>query len=82
MPRPADPHAGLVAGVGLMVMAALAGFGNFVVVEGLVTPGDAATTADDISASEGMFRLGVLGLYLVVVLDVVVAWALFGSSAR
>ena len=27
-------------------------------------------------ASEGMFRLGVLSLYLVVVLDVVVAWAL------
>lgn len=57
-------------------MTVLAGFGNFVAVEGLVTPGDAATTADDILAAEGMFRLGVLSLYLVVVLDVMVAWAL------
>jgi hypothetical protein len=57
-------------------MAALAGFGNFVAVEGLVTPGDAARTADDIKAAEGMFRLGVLALYLVVVLDVVISWAL------
>lgn len=68
--------AGFVAGLSLMAMAVLAGFGNFVAVEGLVTPGDAARTADDILASEGTFRLGVLALYLVVVLDVVIAWAL------
>jgi len=68
--------AGLVAGLSLIAMAALAGFGNFVAVEGLVTPGDAAKTADDILAAEGTFRLGVLALYLVVVLDVVIAWAL------
>jgi hypothetical protein len=59
-----------------MAMSVLAGFGNFVAVEGLVTPGDAARTADDILAAEGTFRLGVLALYLVVVLDVVIAWAL------
>ena len=68
--------AGLVAGLSLIAMSALAGYGNFVAVEGLVTSGDAATTADDILAAEGTFRLGVLALYLVVVLDVVVAWAL------
>jgi hypothetical protein len=66
----------LVAGLGILLMAFLAGFGNFVAVEGLVTPGDAARTADDILAAETTFRLGVLSLYLVVVLDVVVAWAL------
>ena len=59
-----------------MLMSALAGFGNLVVLEGLVTPGDAAKTAGDIVASEGVFRFGVASLYLVVVLDVVVAWAL------
>ena len=68
--------AGLVAGLSLMAMSLLAGFGNFVAVEGLVTPGDGAQTADDILAAEGTFRLGVLALYLVVVLDVVIAWAL------
>jgi hypothetical protein len=58
-------------------MAALAGFGALVAVDGLVTPGDAAATAEDIVRSEGTFRLGVASLYLVVVLDVVVSWALF-----
>ena len=68
--------AALVAGVALLLLSALAGFGNFVVVQGLVTPGDAAGTAADISASAGLFRLGVAALYLAAVLDVVVAWAL------
>jgi hypothetical protein len=58
-------------------MSALAGFALFGVVEAMTTPGDAARTAADISASEGMFRLGVLSLFAVVVLDVLVAWALF-----
>lgn len=59
-----------------MLMAALAGFGNLVVLEGLVTPGDAGKTAGDILASEGVFRFGIASLYGVVVLDVVIAWAL------
>ena len=70
-------RASLVAGIGILVIAALAVFGDVFVVEGLVTPGDAARTATDVMASEGLFRLGVLSLYLVVALDVVVAWALF-----
>lgn len=68
--------ASLVAGIGLLLMAALGAFGNLVAVEGLVTPGDAARTAGDILASDGVFRLAVASLYLVVVLDVLVAWAL------
>ena len=69
-------RAGFFAGVGLLLIAALSAFGNLVVVAGLVTAGDAAQTANDIMASEGTFRLGVASLYLVAVLDVVVAWAL------
>ena len=42
-----------------------------------MTPGDAARTATDILASEGLFRLGVAALSVVVALDVVVAWALY-----
>ena len=70
-------HASLVAGVGLLLMSALAGFGNFVAIEGLVTQGDASRTAADIIASEGMFRLGIAAWFLIVALDVVIAWALF-----
>jgi hypothetical protein len=67
----------LIAGIGILLIAALAVFGDILVVERLVTPGDAGKTARDIMASEGMFRLGVASLYLVIVLDVIVAWALF-----
>jgi aminoglycoside phosphotransferase (APT) family kinase protein len=67
----------LVAGAAIMLVAVLAGFGNLVVVQGLVTPGDAPATAHDITASEGLFRLGVASLYLAALLDIVVAWALF-----
>lgn len=70
-------RAGLVAGVGLLVMAALAVPSNFIAIEGLVTPGDAAATATAIRASEGMFRLGIAGWFVIAALDVLVAWALF-----
>jgi hypothetical protein len=70
-------QAGLVAGLGLLAMAALSGFGIFYVGERLVTQGDAARTVEDIAASDGLFRWGTASLYAVVVLDVVVAWALF-----
>ena len=70
-------QASLVAGVGLLLMSVLAVLGQFMAIERLVTPGDAAATATDIIASEGIFRLGVASWLLIVVLDVVVAWALF-----
>jgi hypothetical protein len=69
--------ASLIAGLGILLLAPLAAFGAIVVVEGLVTEGDAAKTAEDIMASEGMFRFGIASLYLAVILDVVIAWALF-----
>ena len=65
-----------VAGAALLLTAITGAVGNVVVVQGLVTPGDAAATAGDIMASDGLFRLGLVALYLAVVCDVVVAWAL------
>jgi hypothetical protein len=70
-------RAGLTAGVALLVLAALSALSVLVAVDGLVTPGDAAKTAADITASETRFRLGVASVYLVALLDVVAAWALF-----
>ena len=68
--------AAAVAGVGLALMAALRAFGNFGVLEALVTPGDPVRTANDIAAAEALFRLGIASLLLVALLDVVVAVAL------
>jgi hypothetical protein len=69
--------ASITAGVALLLMSVVAIFGNVVVVDGLVTEGNATQTAADIMASAGLFRLGIASLVVVVALDVVVAWALY-----
>lgn len=70
-------RASVIAGVGLLLMAPLAIFGEIIVLQGLVTEGDATQTANAITDSEMMFRLAIVSLFLVAILDVVVAWALF-----
>lgn len=83
MPKTIEPRdrsvrsAALLAGIGLLVMTVVAVFAFFVVLEPLVTPGNAARTATDIRASKGLFQLGIGAWVVTVVLDVVVAWALF-----
>ena len=69
--------ASLTAGIALLLLSALSIFGFIVVVKGLVTPGDPAQTAKDITESIGWFRLGIAALYLVIPLDIVVGWALY-----
>lgn len=73
-----DRSAALIAGAAILVIAVLAAFGNFIAVQGLVTPDDAGRTARDIAASQTLFRLGIASLMVVVALDIVVAWALRG----
>jgi hypothetical protein len=82
VPAPPDAgwsvrRAGVVAGVSLLLMPAAAVLANFVVVEGMIVPGDATATAAEIVAREGTFRLGVLAWWVIAVLDVVIAWALY-----
>ena len=67
----------LIAGVGLLLMAALAAFGNLVAIEPLITEGDAARTATDMAASRSLFGSGIATLFAVIVLDVAVAWGLY-----
>jgi hypothetical protein len=69
-------RAGAIAGAALLLMVASAVLANFVVVEGMITPGDGAATAAEIVAGEHTFRLGVLAWLVIGALDVVIAWAL------
>ena len=70
-------QASITAGIALILVAGLVSFGNVVVLNRLVTDGDATQTAQDIAASDGLFRLGIVSLFLAVALDVVIAWALY-----
>jgi Domain of unknown function (DUF4386) len=73
-----SPHrSAVVAGVGILLISVLAGLANFGAVDNLVTASDATTTAQDILASEGMFRLAIAAFVVVAILDAVVAWALY-----
>ncbi|HJQ96007.1 MAG TPA: DUF4386 domain-containing protein [Acidimicrobiia bacterium] len=67
----------LVAALGLLTMALLAPFVVFGVLDTLVVADDPAATFSNISASEGLFRSGIAAFLIVIMLDVVVAWALY-----
>jgi hypothetical protein len=67
---------GWIGGVALLLIAVLAGFGNFGVLTPLITDGDAIATAHDIAGSQLLFRVGVLCMAIAAVLDLVVAAAL------
>lgn len=69
-------RAARIAGASYLAMFVLAIFANLVVREGLIEPGNAATTVANITESIGLFRLGLLAFVVIFVLDVVVAWAL------
>jgi hypothetical protein len=77
LPDISPRQAAVVAGVGYLAVFVLAIFANFVVREGLVDPGDAAATFENIAQAQGLFRVGVLSFLVVFILDVVIAWALF-----
>lgn len=76
-PRIISPQrAARIAGYSYLVMFALALLSNFAVTQGVIEPGDGVATVANIESSLGMFRLGVLGFLIIVVLDVAIAWAL------
>lgn len=70
-------QAAKVAGAGYLVIFVLAIFANFMVVNGLVVPGDAASTAANIAGSPGLFRGGLVSFTIVFIADVFIAWGLY-----
>lgn len=65
------------AGISYAVIIAAGLFAEFVVRTRLLVAGDAAATAANIAAAESLFRVGFMADLVMIVCDVVVAWALF-----
>ncbi len=66
-----------IAGFGYLIIFTTGIFSNFFVLERLIVPGDAAITANNIMANDSLFRIGILSFIIMVVFDVVLAWALY-----
>ena len=69
--------AAIIAGVGLLLMAILSPIAYLNTFQSLVKFEDAALTAQNVLNSMGAFRTAILLLFIVAILDIVVAWALY-----
>ncbi len=67
----------IVTGVALIIMAIAAGFAVGFVNESLIVPEDTVATANNIKASEMLFRTGIFSWLLIFVLDILIAWGLY-----
>jgi hypothetical protein len=65
-----------IAGILILTITPFALF-SFMYVGNLVVPGDAATTANNIMASEGLFRLGLVSDSIVFLLEIVIVVMLY-----
>ena len=69
--------AAVIAGLGLLLMTILAPIAYLNTFQSLVKFDDAALTAQNILNSIGAFRTCIILLFIVAILDIVVAWALY-----
>jgi len=69
--------ASIIVGIGFIIMFLLALFADGFVLQSLVVPGDASTTADNIKGDWLLFGLGILGYIIILALDVIIALALY-----
>lgn len=67
----------LTTAVSLLLMAVVAPFAQFGVLQTLVVSADAAATTNNIAASEGLFGVAIGAFFFVAILDVVVAVGLY-----
>jgi hypothetical protein len=71
------PNVARIAGVGYLIIFFSGIYANFFVLENLIVPGDAVATANNLAANEMLFRFGMLSFVIMVIFDLVLAWALY-----
>ncbi|MBW7475736.1 DUF4386 domain-containing protein [Paenibacillus oenotherae] len=70
-------NSALTAGISLIIMA-IAGFFSYGFVHGsLVVQGDASATFNNIAASSTLFKGAIFGWLIILIADILVAWALY-----
>jgi hypothetical protein len=67
----------LFAGIGYLIIFITGIFANFFVLENLLVSEDAVATADNFMKNTGLFRTGIFSFILMVIFDVLLAWALY-----
>ena len=70
-------RAALIAGLGILIMLVFYLLADSFVFKQLIVQGDATTTANNLIASEILFRIGICFMLIVLICDVIVAWALY-----
>lgn len=71
------PKVSRIAGFGYLIIIITGIFAEFFVRSGLIVPGDAAATANHILTYEGLFRISIASDLIMLISDVIVAWALY-----
>ncbi len=66
-----------VAGIGYLIIIIAGILANFFVLESLIVQDNAAATANNILANETLFRMGIFSFIVMVIADIIVAWALY-----
>ncbi|MBN1407291.1 MAG: DUF4386 domain-containing protein [Calditrichaceae bacterium] len=66
-----------IAGFGYLIIFITGFFSNFFVLENLYIPGDGFATATNIVHSDILYRIGIFSFILMVLFDVLLAWALY-----
>ena len=66
-----------IAGIGYLIIFVTGIFANFFVIESMVVAGDAQATLQNILENEMLFRYGLISFIVMVVIDLLVAWALY-----
>lgn len=77
LPYSAAKACARLGGLSYVMLAAGGIFGGFIAIASQVVPGDAPATAVNISEAGALYRYGVLAWVITIVLDLVVAWALY-----
>ena len=70
-------QAGLIAGMGLLVMTVTAPYAEFYVFPQLLVPGDVDRSMLNLMHQRGLFVSGIAAFFLNYVADILVAWALY-----